>query len=153
MLIKKTIFTLILLSISIFADDLSTALQGNSERKNYNFTDISLETIAKNINREDSIVIDYTYSDNFTNMSLIEKWIVDATIAHHINAIDNNKANDICLNCAANREFGINGKIQYFTNKSFAIGVKATILKNQNRYSYNTPLTLNSIGIVGTFIL
>ena len=153
-MVKKMVVIKLLLISIVFGDDtLFDILKNGNEVQNAPFL-VGCDTPFENKKEELPLIIQ-AYNQN---LKVSEKWKVDTIITRHLNP----KLNSIdspCIDCGLDKVLGVIGEIQYHTTDSFAIGVKATILKNEDENSLDTEsssfesVRLNSFCIVCTLML
>lgn len=78
------------------------------------------------------------------NLKESKRWKVDTIITRHLN-LNLNDIDSPCIDCGLDRVLGVVGQVEYHTTDSFSIGVKATILNNEEESSLDRESSLDSV--------
>jgi hypothetical protein len=152
MIKKMIVIKLLLISIILGDDTLFDILKNSNESQSSSFLD-GCDTPFEDKKEELPLIIQ-AYNQNLKES---KKWKIDTIITRH----QNPKLNSIdspCIDCGLDKALGVIGQIQYHTTDSFVIGIKATILNNEDedildKESSLDNVRLNSFCIVCTLML
>ena len=138
----------------LFGDDALFDILKN--RDNFQYSSFLFDNnLSLEQEKEKIPLIIQAYNQNLKRTE--KKWRLDTMITRHLNPKLNN-IDSPCIDCGLDKVLGVIGQIQYHTTDSFSIGVKATILNNEDKNSLNKEsvldnVTLDSFCIICTLML